>query len=82
MRNLKLFFSALALAFAILGLTKTLSFDITLPVTFVSFALTMFITSKEYKDKGQKKSALHFILLGIFLLLITVYNVGALFFGI
>ena len=54
MKNLKLFFSALTVAFAILDLTKALSTDITMPITFICFATTMFITSKEYKDKQQK----------------------------
>ena len=51
MRNMKLLFSALVVAFAILGLTKALSTDITMPITFVCLAITMFITAKEYKDK-------------------------------
>ena len=54
MKNLKMFFSALTVAFAILGLTKALSTDITMPIMFVCLAITMFITSKEYKDKEQK----------------------------
>ncbi len=44
MKNLKLFFSALTVAFGILGLTKALSFDITMPITFLCLAITMFIT--------------------------------------
>ena len=54
MINLKLFFSALTVAFAILGLTKAVSTDITMPIMFVFLSITMFITSKEYKDKEQK----------------------------
>ena len=53
MKNLKLFFSALTVAFAVLGITKALSTDITMPITFVCLATTMFITSKEYKDKQE-----------------------------
>ena len=53
MRNMKLLFSALVVAFAILGLTKALSTDITMPITFVCLAITMFITAKEYKDSEQ-----------------------------
>ena len=52
MKNLKLFFSALTVAFAILGLTKALSTDATMPITFVCLATTLFITSKEYKDRS------------------------------
>ena len=82
MKNLKLFFSALTVAFAILGLTKALSTDITMPITFVCLATTMFITSKEYKDKQQKTTAIYFMLLGIFLLIVTSYNVASLIWGI
>ncbi|MBE6638987.1 MAG: hypothetical protein E7616_05990 [Ruminococcaceae bacterium] len=82
MKNLKLFFSALTVAFAILGLTKALTTDITMPIMFVCLATTMFITSKEYKDKQQKSTAVYFLLLGIFLLIVTAYNVASLIWGI
>ena len=82
MKNLKLFFSALTVAFAILGLTKALSTDITMPITFICLATTIFITSKEYKDKKQKNTAVYFLLLGLFLLIVTVYNVASLIWGI
>ena len=51
MKNLKLLFSALTVAWGILGLTRALSTDITMPIMCVSLATTLFITSKEYKDK-------------------------------
>ncbi len=82
MKNLKLFFSALTVAFAILGLTKALSTDITMPITFICLATTMFLTSKEYKDKQQKNTAVYFLLLGLFLLIVTAYNVASLIWGI
>jgi hypothetical protein len=82
MKNLKLFFSALTVAFAILDLTKALSTDITMPITFICLATTMFITSKEYKDKHQKNTAVYFLLLGLFLLIVTAYNVASLIWAI
>ena len=82
MKNLKLFFSSLTVAFAILGLTKALSTDVTMPIMFVGLAITMFITSKEYKDKQQKNTAIYFLLLGVFLLIVTAYNVASLTWGI
>jgi len=82
MKNLKLFFSAVTVAFAILGLTRAISTDITMPIAFVSLAIAMFITSKEYKDEQQKSTSLYFILLGIFLLIVTAYNVASLIWGI
>ena len=82
MKNLKLFFSALTVAFAILGLTKALSTDITMPITFVCLAATIFITSKEYLDKKQKNLAIYFLFLGVFLLVVTLYNVASIIWGI
>jgi hypothetical protein len=82
MRNLKLFFSALTVAFAIIGLTKALSFDITMPITFLCLSFTMLLTSKEYKDNNHPKSAVYFLLLEIFLLIVTAYNTASLIWGI
>ena len=82
MKNLKLFFSALTVDFAILGLTKAVSTNITMPIMFVCLSTTMFITSKEYKDKQQKNTAVYFLLLGLFLLIVTAYNVASLIWGI
>ena len=82
MKNLKLFFSALTVAFGILGLTKAFSTNITMPIMFVCLATTMFITSKEYKDKQQKNTAIYFLLLGVFLLVVTGYNVASIIWGI
>ena len=82
MKNLKMFFSALTVAFAILGLTKAFSTDITMPIMFVCLAITMFITSKEYKNKDQKNTAIYFLLLGIFLLIVTTYNVASMILGV
>lgn len=77
MKNLKIFFSALTVAFAILGLTKALSFDISQPVMFVCLAVTMFIASKEHKTKGEKRSSLYFLLLGVLLLAVVGYNIAS-----
>ena len=82
MKNLKLFFSALTVAFVILGLTRAVSTDITMPIMFICLSITMFITSKENKEKEQKGTAIYFMLLGIFLLLVTAYNVSSIIWGI
>ena len=81
-KNLKLFFSALTVAFGILGLTKALSTNVTMPIMFVCLATTMFITSKEYKDNSQQSTAVYFLLLGIFLAAVTAYNVISSVFGV
>ena len=82
MRNLKIIFSALTVALGILGVTKAFSTNITMPIMFVCLATTMFITSKEYKDKQQKNTAIYFMLLGVFLLVVTGYNVASIIWGI
>ncbi|MBP3596532.1 MAG: hypothetical protein J6J60_08825 [Clostridia bacterium] len=82
MKNLKLLFSSLTVALAILGLTKAISTDITMPIMFICLSITMFITAKEYKDKEQKSTAIYFMLLGIFLLLVTTYNIASIIWGI
>lgn len=82
MKNLKLLFSGLTVAFAILALTKALSTDISMPVMFISLTATLFITAKEYKAKQQRNTALYFLLLGIFLLAVTIYNTASIIWGI
>lgn len=66
MINLKLFFSVLTGAFAILGLTKAVPTDITMPIMFICLLVTMFITAKEYKDKEQKIQSFIFVIGNIF----------------
>ena len=68
----KNFFSSLTVAFAILGLTKALSTDITMPIMFICMVITMFIIAKEYKELNQKNMAVYFGILGIFLLVLSV----------
>lgn len=77
----KLFFSAFTVAFGILGITKALSTDITMPIMFLSLTISIFITAKEYQDKQQKNMAIYFLLLGIFLLIVTAYNVASSIWG-
>ncbi len=74
MSTLKLLFSALTVAFAILGLTNAVSYDITMPITFLCLAVTMFVTAKERALNGERRSSLYYLLLGIFLIIVTVYN--------
>lgn len=82
MKNLKLFFSALTVAISILVLTKAFSTNILMPLMFICLTVTMFITAKEYKDNKQKNTAIYFLLLGVFLLIVTIYNVVSLIWNI
>jgi hypothetical protein len=65
-----------------LGLSKVLSTDVSIPITFVGLTATMLLSAKEYKDKQQKRSAVYFLLVGIFLLMVTAYNIASLIWGI
>ena len=78
MNNLKLFFSALTVSFAILSLTKAMPTDISMSITFICLAVTMLINSKDCINKKQKKTAVYFLVLGVFLLIITAYNIASL----
>lgn len=82
MKNIKLLFSSLTVAFAILGLTRAVSYDVSMPIVFICMAISILITAKEYKDSGKKRDALWFLLLGIFLMIITVYNIASSILGI
>lgn len=82
MKNLKLFFSALTVTISVLVLTKTFSTNILMPLMFICLTVTMFITAKEYKDNKQKNTAIYFLLLGVFLLIVTIYNVVSLIWNI
>ena len=82
MKNIKILFSALTVVFAILGLTKALSTDITMPIMFICMVITMFITAKEYKNLKQKNTAVYFWIVGVFLLVVTAYNLASIIWGI
>lgn len=82
MMNLKLLFSSLTVAFAILGITRAIPTDISMPVMFACMAITMLISAKEYKDNGHKRSAVYFLLLGVFLIAVCAYNTASIILGI
>lgn len=66
MKQLKLFFSALTVAFAIQGLTHALPTQIAMPIMFIGLAATILITAKEYRAQQKTRTAIYFLLLGIF----------------
>ncbi len=75
MRKLKLIFSILTVVFASLGLAKILSYDISLPLMFVSMILTFLVWSKECYDKGSKRDSYIFLGVAIFIAAITAFNI-------
>ena len=82
MKNLKLFFSVLTVIFSILVLTKSFSTNVLMPLMFISLIMTLLITAKEYYDNKEKTMAIYFLLLSIFLFVVTIYNVISLIWNI
>ncbi|WP_330669946.1 hypothetical protein [Peptacetobacter hiranonis] len=74
MRKLRLIFSILTVVFASLGLAKILSYEISLPLMFISMVLTFLVWSKECYDKGSKRDSYIFLGVAIFIALVTAFN--------
>ena len=82
MKTLKLILSGLTIAFAILGLTKAISTDISMPITFFCLALTEGVMSYDTYKNRDKKGAVLYLMLAILLIAVTIYNVVSNIFGI
>lgn len=82
MKTLKLILSGLTVAFAILGLTKAISTDISMPITFVCLALTEGVMAYDTNKRGDKKGAILYLVLAILLIAVTIYNVASKIWGI
>lgn len=74
MKVLKVICTVCTIAFAVLGLTGTLEYDMSLPIMFAGLGLTDLVTAKEYYDKGEKKSAKYFLILSIFIFGVIIIN--------
>ena len=67
MKVLKIIFTVITILFALFGLTGVLEYDISQPIMFTCLALLDLIMAKEYRDKGDKKSAKYFLILSLFI---------------
>ena len=74
MKIIKIILSILVILFAILGLTKVLSFNISQPIMFFALATLLVLRSFEYKTSGDKSSFILTILTSIFVYIVTFYN--------
>ena len=74
MKIIKIILSILVILFAILGLTKVLSFNISQPIMFFTLATLLVLRSFEYKTSGDKSSFILTILTSIFVYIVTFYN--------
>ena len=74
MRKWKAIFSVLTILFAAVGLLRLVSFDISMPIMFIFFGLSMLANSKERYDKGEKGEAMGFGGIAVLLYAVTAYN--------
>jgi len=74
MKIAKIILSILVILFAILGLTKILSFNISQPIMFFALATLLLLRSFEYKTSGDKSGFILTLLTAIFLYIVTFYN--------
>ena len=84
MKKWKICFSIFTIILAFMALMDNapISRDIIMPLMFISLSMNMFTTAKEYREKQQKGTSVYFMVVGIFLLIVTLYNVASLIFGI
>ena len=74
MYKLKLIFSSVGMIFGILALTKTLSYDITMPIMNVCLGMVCLCSGVINVRTGKKNNAFFDFLLGaLFILLVTVH---------
>jgi len=74
MKIAKMILSIIVILFAILGLTKILSFDISQPMMFFSMATLLLLRSFEYKAAGDKSGFILTLITSIFVYIVTFYN--------
>lgn len=74
MRKWKAIFSVLTILFAAVGLLRLVSFDISMPIMFIFFGLSMLANAKERYDKGEKGEAMGFGGIAVLLYAVTAYN--------
>lgn len=74
MKIAKIILSIIVILFAILGLTKILSFNISQPIMFFALATLLLLRSFEYKTSGDKSGFILTLLTAIFVYIVTFYN--------
>lgn len=74
MKIAKIILSIIVILFAILGLTRILSFDISQPIMFFSMATLLLLRSFEYKVAGDKSGFILTLITALFVYIVTFYN--------
>lgn len=75
MKISKIVLSIITILFAILGLTKVLSFDITNPIMFTSLATLLLLRSVEYKNNRDRSGFVLTCLTAVFVYFVVIYIV-------
>lgn len=75
MKISKIVLSIITILFAILGLTKVLSFDITNPIMFTSLATLLLLRSVEYKNNRDRSGFVLTCLTAVFVYFVVIYVV-------
>ena len=77
MKIAKIILSIMVILFAILGLTRILSFDISQPIMFFCMATLLLLRSFEYKKAGDKSGFILTLITALFVYIVTFYNAFA-----
>ncbi len=75
MKIAKIILSIITILFALLGLLKVLSFDITQPIMLFALATLLVLRSIEYKKNRDNSGFILTILTALFVYIVIVYNV-------
>lgn len=75
MKIVKIILSIITILFAVLGLTKVLSFDIANPIMLVSLATLLLLRSIEYKNSRDKSGFILTCLTAVFVYVVVIYNI-------
>lgn len=75
MKIAKIILSIITILFAVLGIVKVLSFDITNPIMLTSLATLLLLRSVEYKKSRDKSGFILTIITALFVYVVVIYNV-------
>lgn len=75
MKIVKILLSIITILFAILGLSRILSFDISNPIMLTSLATLLLLRSVEYKNSREKSAFIFTVLTSTFVYIVVIYNV-------
>lgn len=78
MENVKNIFLVLAAAFAVLGALSAMPYHITMPAGLVCLAVSILLDAREYRNKGEKGTAVALLISALVALAFAGYKVASL----